>query len=223
MMTLLLALLPGAHADDLQPGMALPGATPVDGPSTQVGAGIVCDTGDGCGPMLEGQINVTDRIGLVGDLPWFFTGEETEVGGVVGARMLLIDQPNFRMAPIAVFGTQDELTGSNHKDLAVGAGAAIEIGSEDFSLDAALPVLMVANEDTDFAGRSLGASEVGVNVGTDDFLGLADESQIRAGLSHLDPMVSYRLEGETWYGEAKGAVSTNDGDLSGMVSAGALF
>lgn len=223
MLTLLLALVTGAHAEDLQPGLALPGATVVDGPSTQAGAGIVCDTGDGCGPVIEGQMNITDEIGLVGELPWFFTGEETEVAGVVGARLLLVDQPGIRVAPIAVLGTEDELVGNNFKDLAFGAGAAIELGGEDLHLDAALPVLMVAHEDLDFAGRSLGASEVGVNVATDDFLGLGDEGQIRAGLSRLDPMVSYRLEGETWYGEAKGAVSTNDGDLSGMVTAGALF
>lgn len=201
-----------AFAADPTPGGALPSAAPVARGEVQVSlTGVhyrvaLFGADEGAGAAIRVGAAPTDAlwvevaVGMVA-ASWYSCGLyggcsetrwRTGTALAAAARLRLLDDPNFSVAPVVV-GFADPLAGSWY----AGGGLGLEGGSRRVRADLTVVV------GPGMLGQGVGVDVVPVGeLGVTFRVGAAMRHALRIGVAELVPDLSYRYEADRWFVEA---------------------
>lgn len=214
-MVFALLVAAAASAADVQPGLFLPSAAKVDGLTGSVGAGALCDTEAACGPIVQGDLALTDRLVIVAQLPVVFDAGLATAPGTVGVRYNVLDNRFVRLAPFAMYGAP-VAWGPLWPFDGLSFGVAAEAGVDALTADLSVPIVGTAMPTTPEA--LLEHAEAGITVRP------LDQHGLRVGVTAMAPSLAYRLETDGLWAEAGGAMTVTGARYGlGRVQAGLRF
>ena len=212
----LLSLIPASLAADGQPGLWLPGATPLGSATGQAGVGVQWDDGGGQSVLLKGivgagqivAINAEGYVGAGGD-----GGRWPDLG--VGARFLVLNKDGFGLAPYGHF----EFEGRTLDSFLGLAGA---FSGEHIRVDASLT--LIAAETGNGGGTVILPPDAMAWLEAGVAFFPARGQELRLGALSRDELlatVTYRWFGGWWYVEP--SLMYWPGELSARAHAGVRF
>lgn len=208
----LLVALPLAQAWEGQPGLWLPGATPLAGSSGRFGAGVAWSDTQGESVLLKGIVGLGSRFALQGE-GYVGGGRDPDVG--LGLRYVALHNDGFSLAPYGLFEVGPGGTDSY-------LGLAGNFAGQSAAFDASLTLIGAHTSHGEGAlvlpPRALAWLEAGITFYP------AKHQEFRVGAVSRDDLqlaATYRWRGSWWYVEP--SVLYWPGDLAARLQAGVRF